>query len=269
LASIDISEHNSFPKHVNEHLVQIHHLSKSFAGRKALRDCQLEVAEGDFIGIIGPSGCGKSTLLRLLAGLEKPTEGTLTLDGAPPQAGRDDLAYIFQDPTLLPWRTARRNIELPLEVKGASRPDRKRKADELLAMVGLSADAEKFPRELSGGMQMRVSIARALALEPRILLLDEPFAALDAMTRNRLNGELLTLRQRKPFTAFFVTHSVTEAVFLSSRILVMSPQPGRVAAIEEIPLAYPREDALRLDKVYQEAVARVTAELLAVEGGAV
>ncbi len=241
-------------------MVSSHHIAaafrdvtKRFGETAILEDFSLEVAGGEFVSIIGPSGCGKTTLLRLLAGLTEPSGGEITQEG---QAGRS--AYIFQDATLLPWRTALRNVELPLQLAGVSRDERRQRAEELLKLVGLSDATLKYPRQLSGGMKMRVSLARGLALQPSLMLLDEPFGALDAMTRNRLNEELLDLRERQPFTALFVTHSVSEAVFLSNRIVVMSGQPGRIAVVETIDFPYPRKSALREQPEYYEKVAKVT-----------
>ncbi len=235
------------------------------AGPLVLDDFALHVAPGDFISLIGPSGCGKSTVLKLVAGLNPVTEGTLEVLGVGPKQARDRQAFIFQDATLLPWLTAQGNAELLLRLRGVAAAERRARAAEALARVGLEQYAGYYPRQLSGGMKMRVSIARALTLEPRLLLLDEPFGALDEMTRNRLNEELLGLRERLGFAALFVTHSVSEAVFLSNRIVVMAAQPGRTHAEIAVPFPYPRNAALREVPAYQAKVTEVSRALHAVE----
>lgn len=235
-------------------IADFHNVTKRFGASTALRDFSLTLEATDFVSLIGPSGCGKTTLLRLAAGLTSPSEGNIQLGAA-----SDSLAYIFQEATLLPWRTARRNVELPMQLAGWPREKRQARADALIQLVGLADATGKYPRQLSGGMKMRVSLARGLALGPRLMLMDEPFGALDAMTRNRLNSELLSLRERHPFAALFVTHSVTEAVFLSNRIVVMAP--GRIAAVIEVPFAYPRVHALREQPAFYKKVAEVTALL--------
>ena len=193
-------------------------LQKSYGdGPVVLDGINLAVMPGDFISLIGPSGCGKSTVLKLVSGLSPWTKGGLTVAGVKPRQARDRQAFIFQDATLLPWLTAQHNVELPLRLRRIPAGERRAKARQMLAWVGLEDVREYYPRQLSGGMKMRVSIARALTLAPELLLLDEPFGALDEMTRNRLNEELLALRAQSPFTAMFVTHSVAEAVFLSDR----------------------------------------------------
>ena len=217
------------------------------------------------MSLIGPSGCGKSTVLKLVSGLSPATAGEVRVAGLAPREARDRQAFIFQDATLLPWLTARRNVELPLRLRGA--PDRVARADAMLKLVGLGAVAEYFPRQLSGGMQMRVSIARALTLAPQLLLLDEPFGALDEMTRNRLNEELLALRGHTPFTALFVTHSLAEAVFLSNRIVVMAANPGRIHAEIKVDFPYPRQPALRHEAAFQSRVNEVSRLLHEVEEG--
>jgi len=232
-------------------------------GPEVLAGVTLTARPGDFIALIGPSGCGKTTLLRLLAGLTPPSAGAITLDGVIPTAARKHLSFIFQEPTLLPWLTAQRNVELPLRLRGENESVRKERALELLKTVGLEDAAAQYPRQLSGGMKMRVSLARAMTRQPGLLLLDEPFAALDELTRNRLNEDLLRLRERAPFTAFFVTHSVSEAVFLSNRIVVLAANPGRVAAEIVSPFPYPRTAELRETPEYLQLVARVTARLRA------
>lgn len=214
-------------------------LDKYFpAGVQALHDLNLEISRGQFVSIVGPSGCGKSTFLRLVAGLDAPTSGQLRVSDHDPLG----LAFVFQDATLLPWRSVERNVTLPLELR--------RQADDAhvaqtLELVGLTDFAAAYPAQLSGGMRMRVSIARALVTRPQILLLDEPFGALDEITRQRLNEELSRLWQEDRWTGLFVTHNVSEAVFLSQRVLVLSARPGRLLADIPIPFPYPRSPYLR------------------------
>lgn len=235
------------------------------SGALVLDGINLTLAPGDFVTLIGPSGCGKSTVLKLVSGLNPVSEGKLAVLGTTPKQARDRQAFIFQDATLLPWHTAAGNAELPLRLRGVPPAARRAKAREMLALVGLDQVADYYPRQLSGGMKMRVSIARALTLEPQLLLLDEPFGALDEMTRNRLNEELLTLRERSRFTTMFVTHSVSEAVFLSNRILVMAAHPGRFHAEVRVEFGYPRRAELRDQAEFQAKVTEVARLLHAVE----
>lgn len=222
------------------------------------------MAAGEFVSILGPSGCGKSTLLRLLSGLAAPTSGDILIDGREP--GRvDDLAYVFQDPTLLPWLRVSANVETLLRLRHVPAAERARRRDAALDLVGLASRADAYPRQLSGGQRMRVSLARALALEPRVLLLDEPFGALDEMTRDRLGEELLAIRARQNWTAVFVTHSVAEAVFLSGRVLILASHPGRIAHDMRVGLPYPRNHDTRRDSAYLNLVAEVSARLRAVD----
>ena len=214
-------------------------LAKQFpSGVEALHNLNLAIGRGQFVSIVGPSGCGKSTFLRLVAGLDAPTSGELRVEGHDPLG----LAFVFQDATLLPWRSVAHNITLPLELR---REDADERVAQTLALVGLTDFAAAYPAQLSGGMRMRVSIARALVTRPQILLLDEPFGALDEITRQRLNEELLRLWQEDRWTGLFVTHNVSEAVFLSQRVLVMSARPGRILADIPIPFPYPRSPYLR------------------------
>jgi NitT/TauT family transport system ATP-binding protein len=246
--------------------VQATHVTKRFGdGPTILRQVDFTAAARDFVAIIGPSGCGKSTLLRLLAGLAPLTEGSIQIDGQPPGDNSPELAYVFQEPTLLAWLRVAANVELPLKLRGVSTAERARIVTRCLAQVRLADRANAFPRQLSGGQQMRVSIARALALQPRLLLLDEPFGALDEMTRNHLNEELLDLREQQAWTAFFVTHSVAEAVFLANRVLVMSVNPGRIAHEIKIDLPYPRTRDTREAPEFQQRVAEVAHLLRSVE----
>ena len=227
----------------------------------ALHDISLEVSGGEFVSVIGPSGCGKSTLLRLVAGLIEPSAGTITIAGEPPgQArARRELGFVFQEPTLLPWRTALENVTLLLEVARQGSPaERRERGLELLELVGLGDFADARPAKLSGGMQRRVGIARALALDPRILLLDEPFGALDEITRQRMNMELLNIWTQRATTALLVTHNVGEAVFLSDRVLVMAAGPGRMVAEVMVDLPRPRHLDLLEDQEFFALSARLT-----------
>jgi len=238
-------------------LVRVHDVSQVFAnGVRALDGASLDIAAGEFLSVLGPSGCGKSTLLRLIAGLAEPTAGSI--DWA---EGRPDLGFVFQEPTLMPWTTALANVALPLKLRGVARSEREARAAEALAGVGLQGFERSYPRELSGGMKMRVSIARALVTAPKLLLMDEPFAALDEITRRRLNTDLLELWQRTRFTAVFVTHSVFESVFLSQRIVVMSARPGRVRSALAIPAPYPRSEAFGTSADYAALCRLASAQL--------
>lgn len=234
-------------------------------GPTVLERMDLSVGAGDFVSLIGPSGCGKSTVLKLISGLNPVTAGELTVLGTTPRRARDRQAFIFQDATLLPWLTARANVEVPLRLRRVAAEERGARAEEFLRLVGLESVAGYYPRQLSGGMKMRVSLARALTLAPELLLLDEPFGALDEMTRQRLNEELLQLRDRSKFAAVFVTHSVAEAVFLSNRIVVMAANPGRVHAEVAVDFPYPRRDVLRERPEFQAKVNEVSHLLHAVE----
>lgn len=230
---------------------------------RALEQIVFDIGPGQFVSLVGPSGCGKSTLLRLIAGLVNPTTGDLRVAGENPRVARraaTRLSFVFQDATLLPWRTARANVHLPLELHDTPAAERDARVERSLRMVGLEDAANRYPNELSGGMRMRVSLARALVIEPELLLLDEPFGALDDITRQTLNGELLNLWSQRRWTGIFVTHNISEAVFLSERILVMSPRPGRIVADIAVPFAMPRTSELRA----QSDFARLTGEVAAV-----
>jgi len=218
----------------------------------ALQDVDLTVAEGDFVSLIGPSGCGKTTLLRAIADLAPLTSGTLTVNGMSPDQARRNRAYgyVFQAPALFPWRNVQRNVTLPLELIGMTKEERERRAAENLALLGLKDFAKKFPWQLSGGMQQRVSIARALSFNPSLLLMDEPFGALDEITRDSLNLHVHELWRRTGMTAVFVTHSIPEAVFLSTRIVVMSARPGRVLRVIESRLPAQRTLDMRDDPAF-------------------
>lgn len=240
-------------------------LQKRFGeGPAVLEDINLTLARGDFVAVIGPSGCGKSTLLKLISGLVKPTAGSILFSASGMQANAPAAmrrAFVFQDANLLPWSNITDNVALPLRLAGYAPAERLTMAARMLELVKLSHAAKLYPRELSGGMRMRVSIARALATEPELLLLDEPFGALDEMTRDELNEELLELRERQRWTAMFVTHSVTEAVFLANKVLVLSANPGRIHALIPVDLPYPRTAETRTSAAFQQLVATVTSSL--------
>jgi NitT/TauT family transport system ATP-binding protein len=220
----------------------------------ALEGISLAVERGEFVTFLGPSGCGKSTLLKLVSGLSPVSEGSILVNGMTPANAREMMSFIFQDATLLPWRTVEKNVGLGMELEYAARDARQERVARMLELVGLSHVSKRYPRQLSGGMKMRVSIARALVTRPRILLMDEPFAALDEMTRDRLNEELLRLYAEQKWTVLFVTHSVAEAVFLSSRIVILAAHPGRVAHRMQVELPWPRTAATRESKQFEEQV---------------
>jgi NitT/TauT family transport system ATP-binding protein len=219
-------------------------------GTEALQEISFGIGAGEFVTIVGPSGCGKSTLLKITSGLLRQTAGSVGVDG--------NLAYVFQDATLLPWRTVRDNVELLGELEGVPKARRRRLAAESIEMVGLGGFEDRYPKALSGGMKMRASLARALTLEPEVFLFDEPFGALDEITRERLNDELLELFARSGFAGLFITHSIAEAVYLSTRVLVMSARPGRIVGDFPVPFAYPREPELRFDPAFAELSGRVS-----------
>ncbi|MGE0499346.1 MAG: ABC transporter ATP-binding protein [Rhizobiaceae bacterium] len=221
-------------------------------GVTALEDVDLTIREGDFLSLLGPSGCGKSTALRLIAGLSTPTRGLLDWRGAGFGGGRGNVGFVFQEPTLLPWASVFDNVWLPLRLRRVSRAAATPIVREMLGRVHLSGFEEAVPRELSGGMKMRVSIARALVTKPTLLLMDEPFAALDEITRFRLNADLLELWREQRFTTIFVTHSVFESVFLSNRIVVMAARPGRVFREFNVAAPYPRDDGFRTSGEYSK-----------------
>jgi NitT/TauT family transport system ATP-binding protein len=237
-------------------------------GTNILESITNQVQRREFVSIVGPSGCGKSTLLKMAAGLSPITSGRITIHGMTPQKARELISFIFQDATLLPWRTVRQNVVLGLELDGMAREIRNAKVDVVLSLVGLSHVADSFPRQLSGGMKMRVSIARALATRPQLLILDEPFAALDEMTRDRINEELLRLREEQSWTALFVTHSVSEAVFLSTRVLILAPNPGRIANDISINLPFPRTGSTRRSEAFERTIAQVSRALRTVSDAA-
>jgi len=235
--------------------IAVDHATKRFRGAAvALHDISLTVERGEFVALLGPSGCGKSTLLKLVSGLSPVSEGSIEVNGMTPENARELMSFIFQDPTLLPWRTVEENVGLGLELEHAARGLRQARVAQMLELVRLDHVARRYPRELSGGMKMRVSIARALVSRPRILLMDEPFAALDEMARDRLNEELLRLYAEQKWTVLFVTHSVAEAVFLSSRIVVLAAHPGRVTHELRVDLPWPRTAETRESSEFEEMV---------------
>jgi NitT/TauT family transport system ATP-binding protein len=242
-------------------VVEIKQLTKRFERGNvvALQDIELAIEPGEFVSLIGPSGCGKSTLLRIIGDLIKPSSGTVVVNGKPAPRARADHDYgiVFQDSVLFDWRTVAKNVALPLEMLGWDRRRRKARVDEMLDLVELRGFGDHHPWQLSGGMQMRVAIARALAFQPALLLMDEPFGALDEMTRERLNMELLRIWDASKSTVVFVTHSIAEAVFLSTRAVVMSARPGRIADIVDIDLPYPRSAQTREETRYFELVTQV------------
>jgi NitT/TauT family transport system ATP-binding protein len=248
--------------------IELSEVDKRFAnGVEAVQTLSIAISPGQFVALLGPSGCGKSTVLRLIAGLEAPTSGTVQVDGAPADDRPRVMSYVFQEPTLMPWASALDNVALPLRIRGSARGAARHAAGQALAAVGLADRANAFPAELSGGMRMRTSIARALVTRPAVLLLDEPFAALDEITRQRLNDELLALWSEQGPTSVFVTHSVFEAVYLSQRVLVMGGQPGRVIADLQVELGYPRAPAMRLQAPFIEYCGRVSAALERAQSG--
>lgn len=234
-------------------------VSSSYADNiNVLENISLSLESGEFVGLVGPSGCGKSTLLKVIAGLTAHSAGDLWLD-------RSSLGYVFQDPNLLPWRTMQSNVELLMELRGIERDDRRQISSQRIELMGLAGFEAHYPGQLSGGMKMRVALARALTLDPDIFLFDEPFAALDEITRQRLNGELSALHQRRNFAGIFVTHSIVEAVYLSSKVSLMSSNPGRIVKTFDIPFAYPRAPELRYTSEFADICAEISAALAEIE----
>ena len=250
-------------------IVDVQQVDKRFevagAATVALEGIDLRIADREFVSLIGPSGCGKSTLLRLIGDLTAPSAGQVTINGKPARRARLDRDYgmVFQAPVLFDWRTIDENVQLPLEVMGLSRRERQQRSTEMLSLVELSDFARHHPWQLSGGMQQRAAIARALAFEPKLLLMDEPFGALDEMTRERMNDELLRIWERTGTTVVFVTHSIPEAVFLSSRVVVMSARPGRITHTIEVDLPRPRNEATRETDRYFSLITEVREALRA------
>jgi NitT/TauT family transport system ATP-binding protein len=240
-------------------VVKIAGLTKQFGQTTALQGIDLDIVEREFVSLIGPSGCGKSTLLRIVGDLIEPSSGTVAVNGKPARQARMDRDYgiVFQDPVLYDWRTVAKNVALPLEMARWSRQRRNERVQKMLELVELQGFENHRPWQLSGGMQQRVSIARALAFDPALLLMDEPFGALDEMTRERLNIELLNIWQASGSTIVFVTHSIAEAVFISTRVVVMSPRPGRISEVIPIDLPQPRTASTREEPRFFELVTRV------------
>ena len=235
---------------------------------KALTGVNLDIYKGEFISLLGPSGCGKTTLLRSIADLQEPTDGTIRISGQTPKELRlpPKFGFVFQQPVLFDWRTVKKNVELPLEIMYQSKADRSKRADEMLEMVGLKDFANHFPKQLSGGMQQRVNIARAFGIRPEILLMDEPFSALDEFTKEKLYEDLLRIWRQTNKTIIFVTHNIQEAVFLSDRICVLSPHPGRLSAIVDVDLPRPRTLDMKESAHFNELVLKVRNSF---EGGSV
>ena len=247
-------------------IVELRDVDKRYGeGPLILDKISFSAKRGDFITLIGPSGCGKSTILKLISGLNPISGGRIVVDGLEPANAVEKLAFVFQEPTLLPWRTVSQNVEVPLRLHGSDARLRAEVVRKSLSLVGLEDRMDYYPRQLSGGQKMRFSIARALSVSPRILLLDEPFGALDEMTRDHLNEELLAIRQQLAWTAFFVTHSVSEAVFLSNRIIVLSANPGRVHSEVRVDFPYPRTEETRESAPFGKMVAEVSKILRSVE----
>lgn len=245
----------------DDSVVRVRDVSKTYSnGTTALQNIYLDVAPHDFVSLVGPSGCGKSTLLRIIAGLGDATSGSVMVDGATPTSpeARRSLGYVFQDANLLPWQNVQDNVALPLSLGGVGKNKRREAAGEVLELVGLSDFKHAYPRELSGGMRMRVSIARALVTRPRLILMDEPFGALDEITRQRLNQELLSIKKQTGATVIFVTHNVFEAVYLSKRIAIMSAQPGRIIHTTQIDTDDERTPDFRGTDVFSRTVVEVT-----------
>lgn len=250
-------------------LVEIDKVSYTYPGSQpveALRELDFEVRENEFLSVIGPSGCGKSTLLRLISDLLPITSGEVRIDGNPARLARErrQIGFVFQEPALMPWRSSARNVRLPLEILKRTGPEDRTAARDLLALVGLKDFENQRPDQLSGGMRQRVSIARALTYHPHLLLMDEPFGALDQITRDDMNQELLKIWEQRKCTVIFVTHSIAEAIYLSDRVVVLSPRPGRITEIIEVPLPRPRDAAIKRSPVFFETETRL---LRSLEGG--
>ncbi|HEY9905462.1 MAG TPA: ABC transporter ATP-binding protein [Candidatus Sericytochromatia bacterium] len=243
----------------SRYAIAINHVNKVYSnGTVALQDMNLTIGDGEFISLVGPSGCGKSTALRLIAGLGKMNSGNIVLgDGHQ----KPELAFVFQEAALMPWANVVENVRLPLKLAGVPKLEARAAVQEALNLVGLAGFEGSYPRELSGGMKMRVSIARALVTKPNIMLMDEPFGALDEMTRSKLNSDLLNLWQQKHWTIVFVTHNIYEAVYLSNRVIVMAPRPGRVVADITIEAPYPRTEEFRTSRLCNEYCREVSARL--------
>jgi len=255
VSATDDSTHGAERSRLPEVALRFRDVAKRFPdGTLTLAGVSVDVAKGEFVSVVGPSGCGKTTLLRIASGLTRATEGIVEVHA-------DNVGYVFQDPTLLPWRSVRKNVELLAELQRMPKAERRQRAAEAIKLVGLTGFERHRPRALSGGMRMRVSLARSLVLQPDIFLFDEPFGAVDEMTRERLNDELLQLFLARGFAALFVTHSVSEAVYLSTRVIVMSPRPGTLLGDFSVPFDYPRQPQLRFTDEFAHVAARVSRRL--------
>ena len=248
--------------------IRLRNVTKRFGSTVTLHQVNLDIEDGEFAVFVGPSGCGKTTLLRSIADLQEPTDGTIRISGQTPKELRQQqkFGFVFQQPVLFDWRTVKKNVELPLEIMYQSKADRAKRADEMLEMVGLKDFANHFPKQLSGGMQQRVNIARAFGIRPEILLMDEPFSALDEFTKEKLYEDLLRIWRQTNKTIIFVTHNIQEAVFLSDRICVLSPHPGRLSAIVDVDLPRPRTLDMKESAHFNELVLKVRNSF---EGGSV
>ena len=235
---------------MTEQILTFDNVSKNFEKIRALENVNISVENGEFLALVGPSGCGKSTILRIASGLDYPSSGTIN-------TSKKKVGYVFQDSTLMPWRTVRKNVELLAELEKIDKESIKKKADDIIELVGLQDFADHYPIALSGGMKMRASLARSLVLEPELFLFDEPFGALDLITRGRLNVELMKLYNSKNFTSLFVTHSVEEALYLSSRVLVFSGRPGTIKGEFKVPFEYPRKADIRYTTEFAELAGEV------------
>ncbi len=247
--------------------IELRHVTKTYRTLQdedllALQDVSFDIGKGEFVSVVGTSGCGKTTLLKIVAGLIPKSGGEVLIGGSPVEGPRKDIGFVFQQPVLLPWRTVLENTLLPIEVMGLPLDKYRERANEILDMVGLTGFADRYPFELSGGMQQRVSITRALVFEPDVLLLDEPFGALDAMTREAMNLELLRIWSKSGKTVLFVTHSISEAIFLSDRVVALTPRPGRLADTVQVDLPRPR----RLDLMQTEAFGKLARRIRALLG---
>ncbi|MGG3574640.1 ABC transporter ATP-binding protein [Bacillus gobiensis] len=243
-------------------LVELNHVSKIYAsGKTAVQNVNLTIKENEFISFVGPSGCGKSTIFKMIAGLIEPTNGSLKIFGEEKGQNTSDIGFVFQDATLLPWRTVLQNVMLPLEFFPLNKSEKQEKAYEALELVGLKDYGKSLPRELSGGMRMRVSIARALVAKPKLLLMDEPFGALDEITRQNLQSELLRIWESEKMTVLFITHNVFESVYLSTKVAVMTGSPGKIESVLDVPIPFPREDETRSTHAFSDMVAKVSRHL--------
>lgn len=255
LLESEMSIDNQNTSKAAQSLLSFDNVSMTFDdGTKALDNVSFTVNAGEFVTVVGPSGCGKSTLLRIASNLEKNSAGTCNVD-------RDSIGYVFQDASLMPWRTVQRNVELIAELHKLDKSKRKELAAEAIDLVGLRGFEDKYPRQLSGGMRMRASLARSLVMSPKVFLFDEPFGALDEITRERLNDELLRLFQIEGFAGLFITHSITEAVYMSTKVLVMSARPGRIIASFDVPFDYPRTHDLRYEPQFAELCGQISHSL--------